>query len=206
MSGERRASYRAPVAAVEGELLVKGSRFRAVVSPATTEDEARDRLDELRRRFAGATHVCWAWRLGAAPLERSADAGEPSGTAGAPILRALAAAGVADALAVVARWYGGVKLGRGGLIRAYGGATRAALAGLATTERVPTRRLVVELPYGLQGAVRRLLDPPAVTLAGQRAGERLELDLRVSEEQLARVEESLRDLGLAPRPHDENEP
>jgi hypothetical protein len=67
-----------------------------------------------------ASHCCWAWRLGAPPRERCSDAGEPGGTAGPPILRALQTAELADALLVVVRWFGGTKLGKGGLVRAYG--------------------------------------------------------------------------------------
>src|SRR5205085_1574089 len=83
--------------------------------PAADEAAAKALLSALEREMPNATHHCWAWRLGSPPRERGADAGEPAGTAGMPILQVLRGAGLSDVMAVVVRWYGGVKLGKGGL-------------------------------------------------------------------------------------------
>jgi uncharacterized YigZ family protein len=190
------ARYRVPTTTVEGELKEKGSRFLAVIEPVADEVAAREALDALRRRYADATHVCWAWRIGAEARERSSDAGEPAGTAGAPMLRVLAGRGLSDVLAVVVRWFGGTKLGKGGLARAYAAAVKAAVEHLPTAEAVSTVRLELELPYELHGAVQRLVHPPEVTLAAESYGERVRLELEVDEQRLAAVEEALATLGI----------
>ena len=142
----------------------KGSRFLAVVEAAPEPAAARQVLEELRRLYPDATHHCWAWRLGHPPSERSSDAGEPSGTAGRPMLDALRGADLTDVAAVVARWFGGTKLGRGGLARAYAGAVRLALEELPVARRVPTVRFRLELPYDRVGPLQRLVHPPEVEI------------------------------------------
>ena len=104
---------------------IKGSRFIAGVYPILTEEQARMFLLAARAKHPKATHHCLAFRCGA--VARASDDGEPSGTAGRPILAQLDAASIDNAAAVVVRYYGGRKLGAGGLARAYGAATRAAL-------------------------------------------------------------------------------
>ncbi|HEX9668622.1 MAG TPA: YigZ family protein [Thermoanaerobaculia bacterium] len=189
--------YRAPAAAAEGEHRDRGSRFRSFVLPVAGEEEARAALAALARRFPDATHHCWAWRLGDPPRARSADAGEPAGTAGAPILRALAGAGLSDVLAVVVRWFGGTKLGKGGLARAYAAATRAALADLQVVERVPTLELTVAVPYERLGAVQRLVHPPEVELRAADYGGTAHLRLVVHAERQEALRAALAALGLA---------
>jgi uncharacterized YigZ family protein len=111
------------------EIRIQGSRFLARAFRADSPPDAGARLAEVRRRYHDATHHCWALRLGPPERceERSDDAGEPSGTAGAPILAVLKGAALHDVLVVVTRWFGGTKLGKGGLARAYGEAARAAI-------------------------------------------------------------------------------
>src|SRR6185436_14281682 len=141
------ASYAAPAGESRAEIRDKGSRFLAVIGPAADEAAAKAVLAALQREFADATHHCWAWRLGSPPRDRSSDAGEPAGTAGVPILKVLRGAGLSDALAVVVRWFGGVKLGKGGLARAYAAAAREALKALPVAVRAPTARIAVEIPH-----------------------------------------------------------
>src|SRR4029453_15343283 len=164
------ASYAAPAGESRAEIREKGSRFLAVIGPAADEAAARATFALLEREFPDATHHCWAWRLGSPPRERSSDAGEPAGTAGVPILQVLRGAGLCDAVAVVVRWFGGTKLGKGGLPRAYGAATREALQSLQVAARVPTVRIAVEIPYEKVGAGKRLLRPPEIELEGEEYG------------------------------------
>lgn len=113
---------------------VKRSRFLALACRATTEEEARAVIAQARADHPDARHHCSAFILhvdGANPVERSSDDGEPSGTAGQPMLEVLRGSGLQDVVVVVVRWFGGVKLGTGGLVRAYGDATRGVL------DRVP---------------------------------------------------------------------
>jgi uncharacterized YigZ family protein len=189
------SSYNAPAAESRAEIREKGSRFLAVVGPAADEAAAKGLLEALARRHPDATHHCWAWRLGEPPRERSADAGEPAGTAGMPILQVLRGAGLSDVLAVVVRWFGGTKLGKGGLARAYAAAAREAVAGLAVVARVPLVRLSVEVPYDRVGAVKRLIRPPEVELEREEYGAAARLGLVVHEERLEALREALAELG-----------
>jgi uncharacterized YigZ family protein len=193
-------TFRVPAAEATSESRELGSRFFAFLAPAADVPAARAYLEALRRRFPDATHHCFAWRVGDPPAERAGDDGEPAGTAGPPMLAALRAAGLTNAVAVVVRWFGGTNLGKGGLVRAYGGAVRAAL------ERLPVRlersrvRLALSVPLDRAGAVRRLLRPGAVELVAERWGEAVEIELAVVAERRDEVLEALARLGLAPRP------
>jgi uncharacterized YigZ family protein len=190
-------AYPAPAGTAEGEIREKGSRFLAVIGPAETEEAAKAALAAVVHRYPDATHCCWAWRIGTPPRERSSDAGEPAGTAGIPILQTLRGAGLSDVLAVVARWFGGTKLGKGGLARAYAATARAALERLPVAARIPTVRLTLRIPFERVGAVKRLIHPPAVELVVEEYGAEACLVLAVHEERQAAVRDALADLGIA---------
>lgn len=189
-------SYPSPAGEARAEIREKGSRFLAVLGPAADEEGAKARLAALEREFPEATHHCWAWRLGDPPRERSSDAGEPTGTAGVPILQVLRGAGLSDVLAVVVRWFGGTKLGKGGLARAYAAAAREALPRLPVVLRVPTVRLALRIPYEKVGAVKRLLHPPEVELEAEEYGEDARLVLAVHEGRMEALREAIADLGI----------
>ena len=91
--------------------LIKGSRFVATLAPASSEDEAKVLLDQLRDEWPDASHHCWAWRLASPAIDRAGDDGEPSGSAGRPILASLTGREVVDVAIIVTRWFGGTKLG-----------------------------------------------------------------------------------------------
>ncbi|MBD3348363.1 MAG: YigZ family protein [Candidatus Eisenbacteria bacterium] len=126
------------------------SRFIATVGPARTVEEARAFVAEVAEEFPDATHNCWAHVVGP-PGDTSragmSDAGEPHGTAGRPMLDVLLGSGVGDVVAVVTRYYGGRKLGKGGLVRAYGDGVKLALEGMPTREFVESVELRVTIPY-----------------------------------------------------------
>lgn len=105
----------------------RGSRFLATVAAVASEDEARSLHAELARMMPDASHHCWAWRIAQPAIDRAGDDGEPGGSAGRPILAQLTGRDLVDVAAVVSRWFGGTKLGVGGLVRAYGGAVGQAL-------------------------------------------------------------------------------
>lgn len=187
-------AYLAPVGGAEAEIRERGSRFVAIVRAVDDEEAGRRELERVTRRFPDATHHCWAWRLGPAGAPRSSDAGEPSGTAGLPILRALQGAGLSDALVVVVRWFGGTKLGKGGLARAYGAAAREALSHAAVERRVPSGELVVVASYPAVGAVKRLLRPPEIELVSEDYGADVRFVLRVADHRRQELEEGLAEL------------
>jgi uncharacterized YigZ family protein len=136
------------------EQLVQKSRFIARAAPATTPEEALAFLERVRE--PEATHNCWAYRIG--PLYRFSDDGEPGGTAGQPILRAIQAQGLDRVMVVVTRYFGGVKLGAGGLVRVYGGIAAECLRQASKREVVPRLRLRLEAPFELSGPVYTLLE------------------------------------------------
>ncbi|MFE2940765.1 YigZ family protein [Streptomyces sp. NPDC059255] len=151
--------YRTVARAGVHETEVNRSRFLCALGPAATEEEAQEFIARVRKEHPTATHHCFAYVIGAdASVQRASDDGEPGGTAGAPMLQMLMRREVRYTVAVVTRYYGGVKLGAGGLIRAYGGAVGEALDALGTRIRRRFRRVTVTVDH-------------------QRAG-RLENDLR----------------------------
>jgi len=147
-------------APAEAEIEIKKSRFRAFARPVSSRAAALEAVAELRARFPDARHHCWAYLLGDPQGSASAgmdDDGEPTGTAGRPILNVLQHRNVGDALIVVVRWFGGIKLGAGGLIRAYGQAAQAVLEAAPLTERIPMRPLRITLPFEGEHLLRRLI-------------------------------------------------
>ena len=172
----------------------KGSRFIATLAPATTPEEAEAFVARIRAAEPNATHHCWAWRVGR-PCDRfrSSDDGEPSGSAGRPILLQLEGHEVTDVVCVVTRWFGGTKLGVGGLMRAYGGCAGQALDRATTREVVETVRLRVTCPYSDAGTLEGFLAHHALTPASSAYGESIVLELDVPSEDLASLTAELRD-------------
>jgi uncharacterized YigZ family protein len=150
----------------EAELSVKGSRFVGQAFRADDEASGQLRLGAVCRRFHDATHHCWAQRTGdpALPRERWDDDGEPSGSAGVPIFGEIRHAGVHAVLVVVTRWFGGTKLGTGGLVRAYGEAARLALGAASRREVWRLATLELEISFDQLGAVESLLARQGATV------------------------------------------
>ncbi len=140
------------------EYIVDKSRFITTISPCTTEEEAQAFIGRINKEFWDATHNCTAYALGPKQeQQRSSDNGEPSGTAGKPMLEVLKKTGITNVAVVVTRYFGGIKLGAGGLIRAYSHSVAETL-GLAPKELHTTRtQLQVTIDYALYGAVERFL-------------------------------------------------
>ncbi|MCF8570753.1 IMPACT family protein [Gordonia sp. HY002] len=140
-----------------GEIVVtttiKKSRFIATLAPVASPEEAATLVDRVPSD--GANHVCWAYLIGAEPhqVSRSSDAGEPAGTAGPPILAALTGRNVVNAAIVVVRYFGGVKLGAGGLIRAYGGSATAVLDAAPLRDAVLSSVIRLTVPVDEAGRV-----------------------------------------------------
>ena len=143
---------------VENAIRERSSKFLAFAYPVENEEEIRDRLDMLRKRFFDATHHCYAWRLGPEGERfRANDDGEPSGTAGRPILGQLLSAGVTNCLIVVVRYFGGTKLGVPGLIAAYKEAAQEVLAAGEVIERTVDTAIRVDFPYVAMNEVMRVV-------------------------------------------------
>lgn len=142
----------------EGLYKEKGSKFLAFAYPVKTQEEIDAHLGDLRKAYYDARHVCYAWRLGpkGQPF-RAADDGEPSHSAGDPILNELRSFELSDALVAVVRYFGGTKLGVGGLIRAYGTAAREAIEANEIVEVVLTEDIPVRFAYDRTSEVNRML-------------------------------------------------
>ena len=183
----------ARAARAEGDK-VRGSRFPADAFPVQTEAEAEAALAAVRRREHAARHHCWAWRLGTAadaggPRVRYADDGEPGGTAGAPILRQIEARDLTGVLVVVTRYFGGTKLGTGGLARAYGDAAALVLDAAPVEECVLREALAVRFAYDDTSAVHHALGSFDVEMgeAAYGADTRLAVRVRRSEAEALRA-------------------
>ncbi|HKK94688.1 MAG TPA: YigZ family protein [Longimicrobiales bacterium] len=152
--------YPIPAAEHESEEVIQRSRFRTVIGRAESPESAHAFVQGIRERFPDATHHCWAFVAGppgdTAKVGMSDD-GEPSGTAGRPMLTTLLHSGVGEVVAVSVRWYGGTKLGTGGLQRAYTSGVRRTLEALPVRERIARTRLEVVFAYAHVDAVQRLL-------------------------------------------------
>ncbi|MER7013205.1 YigZ family protein [Saccharopolyspora sp. NPDC000359] len=136
----------------EHELEVKKSRFRCALARVTDEAEAREFIQQRRKLHHDARHHCSAFVLGdLGEVQKSSDDGEPAGTAGVPMLEVLRHNEVTNAVAVVTRYFGGVLLGAGGLVRAYGGAVSAALEHVGLVERRPVRTVTTAVDYLVAG-------------------------------------------------------
>ena len=148
-----------------------------------------NRKDEsIRRANADATHNCWAYAAGAPGHTArigSSDDGEPHGTAGRPMLQVLLHCGIGEICVVVTRWFGGVKLGTGGLVRAYQDSVRENLTGLALAEQVPLSRLECTVSYAHLDALRRLLPAFEAKIADEDYQAEARLRLSLPEEQAA---------------------
>ena len=141
--------------ATHHELVIKKSRFIACVQPVGNRREAQAIVAQLRLEHHGANHVCWALMAGG--QSAAVDDGEPSGTAGRPMLEVLRHQGLDGVLVTVVRYFGGVKLGAGGLVRAYTDAVAQALLTAEKIERQARSTHACTLPYASEGAVRREL-------------------------------------------------
>jgi len=152
--------YLIPAARHRTEEVILRSRFLTTLAPAPDEQSARAVVQAVRAEFPEATHHCWAFVTGPPASTASigmSDDGEPHGTAGRPMLTTLLHSGVGEIVAVCTRWYGGTKLGTGGLGRAYAGGVRQALDTLPTVQRVERTLLEIEVGYPQVASLQRLL-------------------------------------------------
>ena len=138
----------------EADFTVQRSRFIAYVEAVHDEEEARAFLAKIRKEHYDARHCCSAWVLGAdGSKQKSSDDGEPGGTAGMPILDVIKKRGLTDTMVVVVRYFGGIKLGAGGLVRAYSHAASIGLDAATLARRVLLRRIIVTVDYATLSAV-----------------------------------------------------
>lgn len=177
---------------VTAELEIRKSRFIGHAIPVADRDAAMEVLRGLREAHPGATHVCWALLAGG--QSGMSDDGEPSGTAGRPILEVLRHHDLDGVLAAVVRYYGGVKLGAGGLVRAYTDAIASALQGATRIERIAQAQLTIEIGYPDEARVRRWAEQEGVELVDSQYGMSVRLQLRMPATMRDAARDALTDL------------
>jgi len=169
------------------EQVIDRSRFICTVERVQSVEEAQAFIKAMNAEFPDATHNCWAYVVGApGSTDRigMSDDGEPHGTAGRPMLTVLQHCGVGEIAAVVTRYYGGTKLGTGGLVKAYGGSVQDALASLPTVERVDAVVVAFEVGYAQIGAVQQLLPTVGAEVVRQEFGEQAVFTVTLPREQV----------------------
>jgi uncharacterized YigZ family protein len=152
--------YHIPAREVSGEIYVKNSRFIATIKPVFSVDEAKDFIAQVKDKYSKASHNVPAFIVGhgASVITHCNDDGEPSGTAGRPALAVLQGSGLGDVAVVITRYFGGTKLGTGGLVRAYSDAVNTVLERTPLAERVPTYTVMIVVPYSWFERLRRLIE------------------------------------------------
>jgi uncharacterized YigZ family protein len=178
-------AYRTLARPGQHETEVNRSRFLCTLAPAATESAARDVVAEVRAAHADATHNCWAYVIGAdAAVQKASDDGEPGGTAGVPMLQMLLRRDMRYVVAVVTRYFGGVKLGAGGLIRAYGGAVGAALDAVGTVTRRRFRLVGITVGHDRAGRLQNDLRAVGHEVRDVRYGEAVGLTVALPDAEL----------------------
>ena len=157
--------YRMLSKGAQAELVEKKSRFIATIRPVSSEEEAVAFIEEMKKKYYDARHNCSAFVIGSkGELTRSIDDGEPSGTAGRPMLEVLTGSGIRNIAAVVTRYFGGVLLGTGGLVRAYSGAVKMALEQCETITRRYGVQMLIKTDYNGVGKIQYLLGSKDVVI------------------------------------------
>ena len=173
-------AYRSIAARSEGLFKDNGSRFIALAYPVETEEEVKDIVAGLKKEYHDARHHCYAYRLGyKGDRFRANDDGEPSGSAGRPILGQIDSLGLSDILVVVVRYFGGIKLGIPGLIRAYKTSTADALAQAEIVDKVAGKTFRVTFDYLSMNGVMKVLKDMGLTPSAQDFGMECALEVRV---------------------------
>ena len=175
--------YRTVYQGGKGEIVEKKSRFIAEVFLVHSEEEAMQYLEQIRKKYWDARHHCWAYVIGEERVtERCSDDGEPSGTAGKPILEVIRGQQVGNLLVVVTRYFGGTLLGTGGLVRAYTEAAKQALAESVIITRITGYRLKIETDYTGLGKIQYLLAQRKIPIVQSEYTDQVTLSVLVSEE------------------------
>lgn len=186
--------YRTVKGEATGIYKEKGSRFLAFAYNVTTAEEAKKRIREKQKEFHDARHHCYAWRLGPGEGEtKVGDDGEPSGTAGRPILGQILSAGLTNVVVVVVRYFGGIKLGTGGLIVAYKAATADCFANASIETRTFDVKFSVSFPYLAMNNVMKALKDSSAKIENQSFDTDCQMTLTIRKNDFPTVEARLKD-------------
>ena len=172
----------------EAEIIEKKSRFIATVCSVKSEEEAIAFIESMRKKYWNATHNCFAYVLGEQfQIQRCSDDGEPSGTAGKPMLDVLLGEEIHDVVVVVTRYFGGTLLGTGGLVRAYSGATKEGLLASKVITKMHGQKLSVQTDYTGLGKIQYILGQRGLTILNSIYTDKVELEVLLPEEEISGV-------------------
>ena len=189
--------YYVPIESITTEQVIKKSRFVCTIGRARSRQLARTAIDSIRRKNPQASHVCWAFLAGSPDsADRGmSDDGEPRGTAGRPMLSVLEYSGLGELWTTVTRYYGGVKLGPGGLARAYSSSVRQTISQIRTREKVPTFTCKLIVPYYLLSAIKKVFEREKIEVLTEDFQEQVELTIKVPSEKSSAFTKTITDIG-----------
>lgn len=172
-----------------GEIIEKKSRFIAGFRPVKTEEEAQAFIEEIRKKYWDASHNCYAWILGEnGEGKRCSDDGEPSQTAGKPMLDVLEGEEIVNLCVVVTRYFGGTLLGTGGLVRAYSGAVKEGLKSCTVLTLLPAKKLIIDTDYNGVGKIQYLLGQSDITTLNSEYTDHVVLTVLVPDEEVLKLQ------------------
>lgn len=177
----------------EKQIIIERSRFIGKVFTIKTEDEAREYINSVKKEHPFATHNCYAYVAERGAIARFSDDGEPQGTAGMPMLEVLKNRGLSDTLVVITRYFGGIKLGAGGLVRAYSSTAAAALDEAGVEELRPSNIIKVVVAYDKYSAFLKFCEKRTIITTDTAYGENVEITVAVPTEDAAEFKENLTD-------------
>ena len=182
------SQYKTVYAGGEAEIIEKKSRFIATVRPVKTEEEAIEFIESMKKKYWNATHNCSAYVLGEHfQIQRCSDDGEPSGTAGKPMLDVLLGEAIHDVVVVVTRYFGGTLLGTGGLVRAYSSSTKEGLLASKVITKYHGQKLVIETDYTGLGKIQYILGQRGLTILDSIYTDKVELEVLLPEDEIQPV-------------------
>jgi uncharacterized YigZ family protein len=188
--------YIIPARETSAEIFIQKSRFIATIGPAFSIDEAKDFISCVKNKFRDASHHVPAYLIGhgSRTIAYCSDAGEPSGTAGRPTLAILQGSGVGDVVVVVTRYFGGIKLGTGGLVHAYTDAVKEVLAILPRARKVTTHTILLVVSYPYYDHVRKLIEMKESHILETEFGREVKIIAQVDVDTLFSFNEALTEL------------
>ncbi|MBE5829428.1 MAG: YigZ family protein [Butyrivibrio sp.] len=188
----KRESIRVITSNGTGEIVEKKSRFIGNVFSVSSVKEAEEKIAEISKKYWDARHNCYAYVIGEnGENTKCSDNGEPSGTAGKPILEVINGAGITNVLIIVTRYFGGVLLGTGGLVRAYTQAAQAGIAASGVGELVYSQKLTLTVAYDKVNTIQYFLGQKSITIQDSRYGADVEFDICVKESDVETVRSEL---------------
>jgi len=187
-------SYPIPTQQSHAEIEIKKSRFIAYAKGIQNREEGMTWIKELKKEYPDARHHCWAYLLGNPNCATNAgmgDDGEPSGTAGKPILNVLQHKGIGDVIIVVVRYFGGIKLGAGGLTRAYGQAAQAVMENLPTEIQTPKTLYIIYCDFALEQQIRHLCSQSGTEIIAVNYSEKVQIEINIPNKNITTLQKQL---------------